>query len=67
MSTAAIAAGLLEILQLLETAKDAAPLIKELAAKARSGATFEEVLETARNMAVTSEADAQAEINREKP
>lgn len=60
----AAAAGLLEILQLLETAKDAAPLLKELVAKAKSGATFEEVLETARNMAVTSEADAEAEINR---
>ena len=60
----AAAAGLLELLQILETAKDAAPLIKELAAKARSGATFEEVLDTARNMAVTSEADAQAAIDK---
>lgn len=60
----AVAAGLLELLQILETAKDATPLIKELAAKARAGATFEEVLDTARNMAVTSEADAQAAIDK---
>lgn len=63
-ATVAVAAGLLELLQILETAKDAAPIIKELVAKAKSGATFEEVLDTARNMAVTSEADAQAEINK---
>lgn len=58
----AIAAGLLELLQIIEVAKDAKPLLDALKTQAAKGATFEEILETARNFAVTSEADAQAAI-----
>lgn len=60
----AIAAGLLELLQIIEVAKDAKPLLDALKAQAVKGATFEEILDTARNFAVTSEADAQAVIGK---
>ena len=64
ISTAAAAAGVLRILQVLEVAADAKPIIAKLKASAVKGATFEELLEEARSYAVASETDAQAAINK---
>lgn len=54
------AAAILEILTIAETLVDAKPLFDMLKAMDAKGATFEEILEAARNLAVTSETDAQA-------
>lgn len=64
ISGAAAAAGLLQILQIIEAAADAAPLIASLKAAGARGASFEELLDIARNSAVAAEADAQARINK---
>lgn len=61
---AVAAQGLLEVIQLIEAAADAAPIINALKASAAKGATFEELLEIARNAAVASEADAQVRIDK---
>lgn len=60
----AFAAGLLELIQIIEVAKDAKPLLDALKVQAAKGATFEELLDTARNLAVTSETDTQVEISK---
>lgn len=58
------AAAILEILNIAGALADAKPLFDMLKKMDASGATFEEILEAARNLAVTAEADAQAEINK---
>lgn len=54
------AAAILEILTIAEALADAKPLFDMLKGMDAKGATFEEILEAARNLAVTSETDAQA-------
>jgi hypothetical protein len=58
--------ALLEILEIVQASAAAAPLLAKLVQMAKSGATPEQVLEAARNFAVTSESDAQAAINSKK-
>lgn len=57
MSPAAIA---LELLTIAEGLADAKPLFDLLKGMDAKGSTFEEILEAARNLAVTSETDARA-------
>jgi virulence-associated protein VapD len=58
------AAALLEVIQLIEAAENAAPIIEKLKEMVTQGATFEQVVEAVRNMAVANESDAQAAIDK---
>ena len=63
MGTAAL---ILEVLQIVQASANAAPLLAKLLEMGKAGATPEQLLEAARNFAVTSEMDAQATINSKK-
>jgi hypothetical protein len=64
VTAASAAAGLLTVIQLIEAAADAKPIIDALKAAGAKGASFEELLDIARNAAVASESDAAARISK---
>ena len=64
MSATVTAAGVLQLLTLIQAAANAAPILAKLKGMAEQGASFEQLLEAARQGTVTSEADAQAQINK---
>jgi SepF-like predicted cell division protein (DUF552 family) len=62
--TAGTAAGILQIIAIVQAAANAAPIIAKIKEMGAQGASFEQILEAVRNMAAASEADAQAAINK---
>ena len=58
------AAGILQILAIVQAAENAAPIIAKIKEMGTQGATFEQILEAVRNMTVADEAGTQATINK---
>lgn len=58
------AAGILQIIAIVQAAANAAPIIAKIKEMGSQGASFEQILEAVRNMAVTDEVAAQDAIDK---